>query len=120
MMKNFTKKNQILCFRNEEEEVKESNEEEGYYVNPNKLSVNKNNSIVGLTRFRKSSIWYLLSIKEWLILENYNQIEYLIQNIRYNYNLNDFTNEWYDRNDLLLSYVKNCLKEHNLNDTQDP
>lgn len=103
-----------------EKEGKESNKEEGYYVNPNKLSVNKNNSIVGLTRFRKSSIWYLLSIKEWLILENYNQIEYLIQNIRYNYNLNDFTNEWYDRNDLLLSYVKNCLKEHNLNDTQDP
>lgn len=103
----------------EEEEGKEGNEEEGYYVNPNKLSINKNNSIVGLTRFRKSSIWYLLSIKEWLILENYNQIEYLIQNIRYNYNINDFTNEWYDRNDLLLSYVKNCLKEHNLNDTQD-
>lgn len=99
---------------NESEEQKSLEEMEGYYVNPNKLNANKNSSIMGLTRFRKSSIWYLLSIKEWLILENYNQIEHLIQNIRYNYNIEEVTNAWYDRNDLLLSYVKNCINDNNL------
>lgn len=112
-------KNEVKEKDEKKKDEGEENEEEGYYVNHNKLPINKNNGIVGLTRFRKSSIWYLLSIKEWLILENYNQIEYLIQNIRYNYNTNDLTNEWYDRNDLLLNYVKHCLKEHNLNDIKD-
>ena len=49
------------------------------YVNKLKLSTPTNRGIIGTTRFRKSALWYLLSMKQWHLLNNKSQIEdYLI------------------------------------------
>lgn len=85
---------------------------EGHYSNPNKLHPDKNNAIKGLTRLRKSSIWYLLSIKEWLVLKNFNQILYLLQCIGLTYNIKHDSNDWYDKSDVLLGFVKKSLKDY--------
>lgn len=91
--------------------------EEGMYVNTNKLHPDSNNAIKGLTRFRKSAIWYLLSIREWLELKNFNQIALLLHNIKFIYKTDDLTGNWYDRSDLLLGFVKKSLLEFESNDT---
>jgi len=85
---------------------------EGLYINPHKLYSSANNAVIGLTRFRKSAIWYLLSLKEWLILKNYPQIEFLLNNLRLTFNSTHISDElWYDRHDLLLGFIKRCLRE---------
>lgn len=86
--------------------------EEGFYKNTKKLTPDQNNSIKGLTRFRKSAMWYLLSIKEWLQLKNHGQIKYLLNNIVLSYDTQTLTSEWFDRPDLLLGFVKRALLEN--------
>lgn len=86
--------------------------EEGFYQNSLKLMPDQNNSIKGLTRFRKSAMWYLLSIKEWLQLKNYSHIQYLLNNIVLSYEVKTLTSEWFDRPDLLLGFVKRALVEN--------
>lgn len=90
--------------RTETKEVGDS-EEDGFYVNPNKI---KSHSVhfAGLTKFRKSSLWYLLSIKEWLELKNYKQVEILLVNIQFSFNIDDLGKNWYDREDVLLGIIK--------------
>ncbi|CUM63593.1 uncharacterized protein PRCAT00001173001 [Priceomyces carsonii] len=94
------------------QEEKNEPPDDGFYHNVKKLKVPENNSILGLTRFRKSSIWYLLSIKEWLILKNYEQAVRLISNVRYNFITSHLTDKWYDRSDLLLGFIKRTIEEH--------
>jgi hypothetical protein len=103
----------------EQEENTEDTEE--YYKNPNKLLAPANSKVAGLTRFRKSSIWYLFSIKEWMSVKNYKQVEYLMNNIKLVYNIWDLNPEkfWYDRGDLLLGYIKRSLKEQENNRDTD-
>lgn len=84
--------------------------EEGMYVNPHKIR-NRDVHFTGLTKYKKSSLWYLLSIREWLELKNYKQVGYLIQNIQCLFNIKELTDQWYDRNDLLLGFAKRCLIE---------
>lgn len=88
-----------------------NDDSEGLYVNPNKLHM-KSAHLAGLTRYRRSSMWYILSMKEWLELKNYDQIEKLLQNIRYTYNVDELTDNWYDRQDLLLGFIKRCIQEN--------
>lgn len=85
--------------------------EEGHYVNQKKILAPGNASIVGLTRFRKSSMWYLLSIKEWIELKHSKQTKYLLSNISKVYDMDQITDFWYDRSDLLLGFVKRALAE---------
>ncbi|WEJ96058.1 hypothetical protein PSN45_003592 [Yamadazyma tenuis] len=83
-------------------------EEEGLYHNPYKIRPKRVPYIVGSGRFRKSSTWYLLSIKEWLALEKYDHIKVLLSNIRYSFDL-ELTDNWYNRSDLLLGIIKRRL-----------
>lgn len=94
--------------------VDETTEEDNSHINPHKLFPPLNTKISGLTRFRKSALWYLLSIKEWLKLENYYRVEKLLQNIKLVYNIQDFDPEkhWYDREDLILGFAKLKLQEY--------
>lgn len=80
--------------------------------NPYKLERRADLGIMGLTRFRKSSIWYILSIKEWMLLENYAQVEYLLQNIKITFNIDGINQEWYDRNDLVLYIIKDKILQN--------
>lgn len=78
-------------------------------LNPYKLVPDRNNGIMGFTRYRRSSLWYLLAIREWLAMQNKSRVEKSIRNIRLQFNINQVTDEWYDRNDLLLSLIKSYL-----------
>lgn len=98
----------------EEEELGEEGEI-GFYKNPNKLHAPQNNGLDGLMRYRKSSLWYLLSIREWVPLKNYRQIEYLLNNIKLVYNIEDIKDVWHDREDILLGVVKRILDKHERN-----
>ncbi|EGW32503.1 uncharacterized protein SPAPADRAFT_61564 [Spathaspora passalidarum NRRL Y-27907] len=69
------------------EEENEVDEEED--VNPNKLVPPVNNSVIGLTRFRKSSLWYLLSIREWLGILDKSKLTFVIDNINVEYQVHD-------------------------------
>lgn len=95
-----------------EKEVNADDTDE-YYKNENKLTPLPNSKVAGLTKFRKSALWYLLSIKEWLELENYQQVEYLMNNIKLVYNIYEINPDeyWYDKNDLIVGYAKRVLKE---------
>lgn len=88
--------------------AREGGESDGVpgYVNQNKLAVPKDNSIKGLTRFRKSSLWYILSMREWVLLDNKLQVKRLVRNIAPQYNLTHSTSNWYDRKDLILAGIK--------------
>lgn len=83
-------------------------EEEGNYINPHKLNPKLYNSTCGLTRYRKSALWYLLSLREWILSgSNYRQIESLVKNIKLNYDIDsEDVDEWYTRPDLLLGIIK--------------
>ncbi|KAK6203197.1 ER-golgi trafficking TRAPP I complex 85 kDa subunit-domain-containing protein [Scheffersomyces amazonensis] len=113
---NIDKFNQEKLPKSEKDEPEN---EEGYYHNPYKLNPTTSTSVTGLTRFRKSSIWYLLSIKQWIDLKRIKQIQYLLGNIRLIYNIDSLDNinninniNWYDRNDLLLGFVKRYINEY--------
>lgn len=88
-----------------QEEVNEDKLEEGY-VNQHKLPVFRDNSIKGLTRFRKSSLWYILAMREWVLLENKLQVKRLLRNIAPRYNVTTTTTLWYDREGLVLESIK--------------
>lgn len=85
--------------------------EEGHYENTAKMPLDPENSVKGLTRLRKSSLWYLLSMREWLLLENVHQVRLLMKNISARYDLQS-TNSWYDRDGLVLASIKARLDEH--------
>ncbi|KAK6463975.1 ER-golgi trafficking TRAPP I complex 85 kDa subunit-domain-containing protein [Scheffersomyces coipomensis] len=92
------------------------------YKNPQKLFPTTNTSILGLTRFRKSSLWYLLSMKEWIELKRIKQIPYLLNNIKLIYDIDDTvidSENWYDRSDLLLGFIKKYMKESESNKEVD-
>lgn len=78
--------------------------EEGYYVNSNKLQ--PASISMGLTREREASLWYLLSVKEWARFKNYGQVTNLLENLKSCFVIDELTNEWYDRPDVLLGYIK--------------
>lgn len=83
--------------------------EEGFYSNPFKLQPRRTPNFA-FNRCRKSSLWYLLSIKQWLALKRNDHVKDLLQNIRYTFDL-ELTDNWYDRTDGLLGFVKRLLIE---------
>lgn len=88
------------------------------FQNIHKLKPDKNTAIKGLTRFRKSSVWYIISIKEWFVLKNFKQIKLLLNNIKYIYNI-DNDNDWYNRDDSLLGIINKSLVEFDHEDQLD-
>ncbi|CAN3366120.1 trafficking protein particle complex III-specific subunit 85 [Diutina catenulata] len=84
-------------------------DDEGYYVNPNKLEPPNNSVVAGKTRYRKSALWYLLAIREWLNMGQPREVELLFDNIKLVYNVADLGGHWYDRPDLLLGFAKREL-----------
>lgn len=84
--------------------------EDGAYKNVAKIPADSDNAIKGLTRFRKRSLWYILSTREWLNLDNVHQVKYLADNLVLQYNMTDTTDEWYDRQDLILATIKATIK----------
>lgn len=83
--------------------------EEGLYNNEKKLSPRVDADSFGFNRYRKSSLWYLLSIKEWDDLGNLEHIKTLLSNITQTYDLQSKDN-WYDRKDLLLGSIKHKVE----------
>lgn len=96
----------------ESAEKKQEEVKEGHYENISKLSPDKDNSLKGLTRFRKSSLWYILAMRDWLQLQDTHQMQYLIKNIAVKYNIAGKNDVWYDRGDLVLGQIKDRLNEH--------
>lgn len=89
----------------------EEQEEEGMYVNQMKMPVPKNATTIGCTRYRKSALWYLLSMKQWKLLNNTSQIKRLFNNISLVYPENEDSIEaWYNRSDELLGNIKQSLE----------
>lgn len=93
----------------ENQEEEHEKHEDQFYHNVHKLTPkqyphNFNNKL------RKSAIWYLISIKQWMSLKHYDHIKFLLQNMNHTFDL-DLTENWYDRSDLLLGFVKRCLNE---------
>ncbi|OVF07521.1 putative trafficking protein particle complex III-specific subunit [Clavispora lusitaniae] len=76
------------------------------YINQNKLPCEADTSFKGLTRKRKSALWYILSMREWLLLNNNRQIERLLRSIEEKYDISSNTANWYDREDLILAHIK--------------
>lgn len=85
---------------------KEEEIEEGHFKNISKIAPPMDNAVKGLTRSRKSALWYILSMKEWLLLGNKHQVKHLIGNITPAFTISEETGEWYDRDDLLLAKIK--------------
>lgn len=90
--------------------VEPEEKEEGCYENTAKLKSLQTTYNYGLSRFRKSSAWYLISIKQWLELKRYEHIKVLLSNISHTFEL-QLTDNWYDRSDLLLGHVKRTLAQ---------
>lgn len=84
-------------------------QEEGLYENEKKLLPRIDAASYGFNRYRKSSLWYLLSIKEWENLGNLEHIKFLLTNITETYDLESKDN-WYDRKDLLLGSIKHRVE----------
>lgn len=81
------------------------------YVNQQKMTIPRENCIKGLTRFRKSTLWYILSMREWLSLDNHLQVKRLLRNIAPQYNITNSSSAiWYDRSDLVLAGIKAALE----------
>ncbi|KAG7194746.1 uncharacterized protein KQ657_004425 [Scheffersomyces spartinae] len=89
----------------------DDDQEAGTFINEHKIKAPINATIVGLSRFRKSAMWYLLSIKEWSLLQNKHQIETLLTNVELVYDPKQ-KDEWYTRKDLLLGYILNQVGKH--------
>ncbi|GEQ66722.1 hypothetical protein JCM33374_g385 [Metschnikowia sp. JCM 33374] len=85
--------------------------EEGFYVNKAKLAPYNDTAVKGLTRFRKSSFWYIMSMNEWMLLENAGQIRLLSDKLSIRYALTDKTNEWYTREDLVLARINRFVSD---------
>lgn len=96
---------------NHKEEEEEEEEDDETYKNVSKLLPDKSNAIMGLTRFRKRSLWYMLSMREWLKLENVQQVKHLAQENVLLFNMKDTSGEWYDRQDLILATIKTSIRE---------
>lgn len=94
-----------------EEEPEADNEDDGTYKNTFKIQPDKDNAIKGLTRLRKRSLWYILSMREWLKLENIHQVRYLVDNLALQYKMDGTSNKWYDRPDLVLATIVASLNE---------
>lgn len=100
------------AFETEENENKEmEKEKDGTYVNVLKILPPKDNAIKGLTRFRKRSLWYILSMREWLKLENLRQVKSLVDDGVLQFNMKETTGEWYDRHDLILATIRASIGE---------
>lgn len=100
------------AFETEENENKEmEKEKDGTYVNVLKVLPPKDNAIKGLTRFRKRSLWYILSMREWLKLENLRQVKSLVDDGVLQFNMKETTGEWYDRHDLILATIRASIGE---------
>ncbi|SGZ50192.1 CIC11C00000002722 [Sungouiella intermedia] len=100
------------AFETEENENKEmEKEKDGTYVNVLKILPPKDNAIKGLTRFRKRSLWYILSMREWLKLENLQQVKSLVDDGVLQFNMKETTGEWYDRHDLILATIRASIGE---------
>lgn len=87
--------------------------EEGHYKNVAKIPADRDNAIKGLTRFRKRSLWYLLSMREWLRLENYSQVKHLYENASLSYRSNIAEQKaphWFDRKNLILATIRACVE----------
>lgn len=76
------------------------------YINEQKINTVKPLNSYGLTRFRKSSLWYLMAMSQWLELKNYGRIDELLQNVGETFTIDTITDNWYDRSDLLLGFIK--------------
>lgn len=81
--------------------------EEGFYQNHAKLPPSNDTAIKGLTRFRQSGFWYIMSMKEWMMLENAPQIRSLMDNLSIRYaGVGLVTDNWFLREDLVLAKIK--------------
>ncbi|KAK8442976.1 hypothetical protein ACI3LY_002776 [Candidozyma auris] len=89
----------------EEEKDHEITEEE-MYSNERKLYPTRANALVGLTRFRKSSAWYLLAMREWLELKDKAYVRTLMENVSECFEVPELTDNWYDRPECLLGILK--------------
>lgn len=92
--------------------------EEGVYANKLKLPSTK--SSMGLTKFRTSALWYLLSMNEWFDAKSKLQIDRLLPNVMEVYQAGDVddgrnNNEdnedkkgelWFNRKNYLLSRIR--------------
>lgn len=99
------------AFNEESTDHKEESEEDGTFENVAKLLPDKSNAIKGLTRFRKRSLWYILSMREWLRLENVRQVKHISQENVLLFNMKETGSEWYDRQDLILATIKASIRE---------
>lgn len=90
-------------------ETTEPGSEEDSFVNTLKMPVPKNNSTKGLTRYRKSSLWYLLSMEEWVNLHDATQASNTMEKISTIFDTEGLTASWYDREDLALGRMKRSL-----------
>lgn len=82
--------------------------EEDLFVNVNKIQAPTNNSTKGLTRYRKSSLWYLLAMKSWTELDDYKQAKNVVGQLADTFDVN-LTDNWYDREDLILGKIKRAI-----------
>lgn len=84
------------------QEPRKADTVEGGYTNVAKVSHDVNGATRGLYRKRKSALWYILSMREWMYLDNIPQIQHLLPNLG-----NVFEGEqWCQRDDLLLARIK--------------
>ncbi|KAF3987428.1 hypothetical protein FT663_04138 [Candidozyma haemuli var. vulneris] len=88
-----------------DEKENEASEQE-MYVNEHKLHSDKPNALLGLTRFRKSAAWYLLSMREWLDLKDKEYVKLLMNNVSECFEVPKLTDNWYDRPESLLGILK--------------
>lgn len=84
--------------------------EEGVHVNSAKILPKNDNAVVGRTRFRKSALWYLLSMWEWRDLDNTRQVEKILHRMRIRYPGEELTECWYDRKGFALEGFKSYLR----------
>lgn len=83
--------------------------EEGHYKNDHKLLPYNDNAVQGLTRFRKSCLWYILAMKEWVDLENPQQVQILYGHLNNRFS-SKASNQWFDRPELILALIKLAAK----------
>ncbi|KAL6451032.1 TRS85 Trafficking protein particle complex III-specific subunit 85 [Candida maltosa Xu316] len=94
------------------ENDEEEEDQEGMYVNQLKMKLPANSTTIGCTKFRKSALWYLLSMKQWKALSNTAQINRLMDNIQLTYP-NTTEKVWYNRSDELLGIIKQSVDTDN-------
>lgn len=95
--------------------------DEGFYKNPHKLLPDNDAGIEGLTRFRKSALWYIISMREWHAMANLSEVHRLMRSIKIPYNVESIEGQhsWFNRGDLVLSRLSNLGEFQKSNQSTD-